>query len=147
VSKYFVTFYKGNKMELVIGLVIIVGVAYWLYTRNTKEAAPAEAPYKVETPVVAQEVKEVIPEAVVVAPAEVVAEIVVVAPVEVAVEPAPVEPVKKARKPRVVKTVVKTVEKAAKVTKVAAKAPKVTAKAATTPARKPAAIKAKSKKA
>jgi hypothetical protein len=142
VSKYFVTFYKGNKMELVIGLVIIVGVSYWLYTRNTKEAAPAEAPYKVETPVVAQEVKEVIPEAVVVAPAE----IVVVAPVEVAVEPAPVEPVKKARKPRVVKTVVKTVEKAARVTKVAAKAPKVTTKAATTPARKPATIKAKSKK-
>ena len=112
-------------MELVIGLVIIVGLAYWLYTQNTKEASPAEAPYKIETPVVAQEVKEAIPE-------------VVVAPVEV-VEPAPV---KKARTPRAVKTV----EVAAKVTKVAAKAPKVAAKTATTPARKTAAIKAKSKK-
>ena len=106
-------------MELVIGLVIIVGLAYWLYTQNTKEASPAEAPYKIETPVVAQEVKEVIPE-------------VVVAPVEVVVEPAPV---KKVRTPRAAKTV-----------EVAAKAPKVAAKTATTPARKTAAIKAKSKK-
>ncbi len=109
-------------MELVIGLVIIVGLAYWWYTQNTKEASPAEAPYKIETPVVAQEVKEAIP--------------------EVSVPPVEPAPVKKARTPRAVKTV----EVAAKVTKVAAKATKVAAKTATTPARKTAAIKAKSKK-
>ena len=41
-------------VELFVGLVVLVGAGYWLYTRNSKKSVVVEstpAPYKVETPV------------------------------------------------------------------------------------------------
>ena len=59
-------------VELFVGLVVIVGVGYWLYTRNSKKDVVTESttdtPYKVETPVVVQEVTSVVAEATVAAP-------------------------------------------------------------------------------
>ena len=45
-------------VELFVGLVVIVGVGYWLYTRNSKKDDTTESTtdttYKVETPAVAE---------------------------------------------------------------------------------------------
>lgn len=57
-------------MEIILGLIVVAGAAYWLFGRKKDEQPEAVAPYKVDTPapapVEAQPVADVVPEAVVV---------------------------------------------------------------------------------
>jgi hypothetical protein len=109
--KYICILCKGiHIMELIIGLIVIAVVGYFVFFRKKEEVVVSEAPYKVETPVPAQDIA---PQPVVVEGAGV---------VEIP-QPAPVAetaPVKKTRKPRAPKAEVKPVAKKAAPKKVAA---------------------------
>ena len=124
-------------MEFIIGLIVVAFAAYFLFFRTKKVSTPevVAVPYKVESTTVAVPVVE---EVKVEAPAPV---------VEATPEPvAIVAPVKAPRKPRAAKPAAAKVVKEKAPAK--ARAPKVVAKvAAKAPAKKPVAIKAKSKKA
>jgi len=121
-------------MEIIIGIIVFAALAYFIFVRKSAtKTAESTAPYKLETPAPAEQVKEVV--------AETVAE---AAPI---VEAAPVveaAPAKKTRKPRTPKAA--PAEKPAKVVKAKAAAPKAKAPAKAPAAKKPAARTARSKK-
>lgn len=120
-------------MEIIIIIAVLVGLIWWLFFREagTKDESPA--PYKVETPAPAQEVKAEEP-----APAPVVEEKVEEArvnPVALALDVDPVVlPAKKPRKPRAPKAEAPAKAKATKPAKEkAAKPKKAAAMTATAP--------------